>query len=67
MKWETRVKYARDVPAGEDTKARVREKLLNDAVTQLDFYVTDDDLRTLKDLRRYALLYAYGEFLLKEV
>jgi hypothetical protein len=61
------VKYARDVPAGEDTKARVREKLLNDAVTQLDFYVTDDDLRTLKDLRRYALLYAYGEFLLKEV
>ena len=61
------VKYARDVPAGEDTKARVREKLLNDAITQLDFYITDDDLKGLKDLRRYALLYTYGEFLLKEV
>ncbi len=61
------VKYARDVPAGEDTMVRVREKLLNDAITQLDFYITDDDLKGLKDLRRYALLYTYGEFLLKEV
>ena len=61
------VKYARDVPAGDDTKIRVREKLLNDAANQLDLYVTDDDLKTLKDLRRYALLYTYGEFLLKEI
>ena len=61
------VKYARNDPAGDDTKVRVREKLLSDAINQLHFYITDDDLKKLKDLRCYALLYTYGEFLLKEI
>ena len=40
--------------------------VVSDAANPLRFYVTDDDLRQLKDLRCNAHLYTDGEFLLNE-
>ena len=61
------VKYAQDVPAREETKTRVREKLFRAATEQLDFYVTDDTLKALPDLHRYLVMLTYGELSIREV
>ncbi|WP_406040976.1 AAA family ATPase [Succinimonas sp.] len=61
------VKYAQDVPAREETKTKVREKLFRAATEQLDFYVTDDTLKALPDLRRYLVMLTYGELSIQEV
>ena len=34
---------------------------------QLDFYVTDDELKKTPDLHRCVVMLTYGEFFLKEV
>jgi hypothetical protein len=61
------VKYAQDIPAREETKEKVRQKLFRDAVEQLDFYVTDDELKKTPDLHRCVVMLTYGELFLKEV
>ena len=60
-------KYKRNENSSEETKAKVRAKLFNEACEQLKFYVTDDTLKNTKDLHQYVVLYTYGEFLLQEV
>ena len=60
-------KYVRDTSSKDETKEKVREDLLEQARKQLEFYVTDDDLRVTPDLHRYILMYTYGEFFLQEV
>ena len=45
----------------------MRADLREQARKQLDFYVTDDDLRVTPDLHRYVLMYTYGEFFMQEV
>ncbi len=37
------------------------------AVKQLNFYVTDDNLRKVPSLHRYVIMFVYGKFLIKEV
>jgi hypothetical protein len=49
------------------TKAKVRETLYNRAVKQLNFYVADDYLKTVPDLRKYVIMYTYGEFFIEEI
>ncbi len=60
-------KYQRDSNAREETKDRVCELLYSRAVRQLNFYVTDDRLSQIRDLHRYVIMYAYGEFFIGEV
>ncbi len=51
----------------DETKEKMRADLREQARKQLDFYVTDDDLRVTPDLHRYVLMYTYGEFFMQEV
>ena len=39
----------------------------NRAVKQLNFYVADDYLKTVPDLRKYVIMYTYGEFFIEEI
>ena len=60
-------KYVRDTSSKDETKEKMRADLREQARKQLDFYVTDDDLRVTPDLHRYVLMYTYGEFFMQEV
>ena len=60
-------KYVRDTSSKDETKEKVREDLLEQARKQLEFYVTDDDLRVTPDLHRYVLMYTYGEFFMQDI
>ena len=60
-------KYAREAPARDETKEKVRAKLIDEACRQLAFYVTDDHLKTIPDLRKYVIMYTYGQFLMQEI
>ena len=60
-------KYKRNSRAARKTKISVRDKLFQEARTQLDFYVTDDHLKEIPHLHKYAILYVYGEFYLQEI
>ncbi|MBQ3682966.1 MAG: AAA family ATPase, partial [Succinimonas sp.] len=53
-------KYKRNTRTSEMTKDKVREALYNRAVKQLNFYVADDYLKTVPDLRKYVIMYTYG-------
>ena len=59
--------YKRNSRAARKTKISVRDKLFQEARTQLDFYVTDDHLKEIPHLHKYAVLYVYGEFYLQEI
>ena len=60
-------KYKRNTRTSEMTKDKVREALYNRAVKQLNFYVADDYLKTVPDLRKYVIMYTYGEFFIEEI
>ena len=60
-------KYKRNTRTSEMTKDKVRETLYNRAVKQLNFYVADDYLKTVPDLRKYVIMYTYGEFFIEEI
>ncbi len=60
-------KYKRNSNASEIAKDKVREALYNRAVKQLNFYVADDYLKTVPDLRKYVIMYTYGEFFIEEI
>ncbi|MEE3422100.1 MAG: hypothetical protein VZR11_05270, partial [Succinimonas sp.] len=60
-------KYKRSARTSEVTKDKVREALYNRAVKQLNFYVADDYLKTVPDLRKYVIMYTYGEFFIEEI
>ena len=60
-------KYKRNENSSDETKAKVRAKLLKDACDQLNFYVTDDRLKKISNLHKYVIMYSYGEFLLQEI
>ena len=60
-------KYKRNENSNDETKAKVRAKLLKDACDQLNFYVTDDRLKKISNLHKYVIMYSYGEFLLQEI
>ena len=60
-------KYKRNTRTSEITKDKVRETLYNRAVKQLNFYVADDYLKTVPDLRKYVIMYTYGEFFIEEI
>ena len=60
-------KYKRNENSSDETKAKVRAKLLKDAYDQLNFYVTDDRLKKISNLHKYVIMYSYGEFLLQEI
>ena len=60
-------KYKRSTRTSEVTKDKVREALYNRAVKQLNFYVADDYLKTVPDLRKYVIMYTYGEFFIEEI
>uniref|UniRef100_UPI00386613AA PD-(D/E)XK nuclease domain-containing protein n=1 Tax=Succinimonas sp. TaxID=1936151 RepID=UPI00386613AA len=60
-------KYKRNARTSEMTKDKVREALYNRAVKQLNFYVADDYLKTVPDLRKYVIMYTYGEFFIEEI
>ena len=60
-------KYKRNSKAREKTRVRVIKTLYERAVKQLNFYVTDDALSKISDLRRYVIMYVYGRFIIKEV
>ena len=60
-------KYQRNENSSLDTKEKVRAKLLNDAKEQIKFYQTDDQLKTIKDLHKYVIMYTYDELTVQEV
>ena len=60
-------KYKRNENSSDETKVKVRAKLLKDACDQLNFYVTDDRLKKISNLHKYVIMYSYGEFLLQEI
>ena len=60
-------KYEKDRNASENTKLKKRAELLEQAKKQLDFYVTDDELKQIRDLHRYVIMYTFGEFMISEV
>ena len=60
-------KYKRNTRTSEMTKDKVRETLYNRAVKQLNFYVADDYLKTVPDLRKYVIMYTCGEFFIEEI
>lgn len=60
-------KYWRDRKSREETRSRIRRELCSQAIEQLNFYVTDDNLRTVRDLHRYVVMYTWGEFQIWEV
>lgn len=63
-------KYKRETRSGDETKESVRSELFNDAREQLDFYVTDDNLKQLYEagkLHKYVIMYTYGEFFVQQV
>ncbi len=60
-------KYWRDRKSREETRSRIRRELCSQAIEQLNFYVTDDTLRTVRDLHRYVVMYTWGEFQIWEV
>ena len=61
------LKNRRNSVARKETKGRVWKILFERAVRQLNFYVTDDRLSKLRDLHKYVIMYAYGEFFFTEV
>ena len=60
-------KYKRNSKAREMTRVRVIKTLYERAVKQLNFYVSDDALSKISDLRRYVIMYVYGRFIIKEI
>ena len=60
-------KYKRNTRSLETTKLKVMKTLYERAVKQLNFYVTDDNLRKVPSLHRYVIMFVYGKFLIKEV
>ncbi len=60
-------KYKRNARVSQKTEIAEREKLLAEARRQLLFYVTDDHLKTISNLHKYAILYVYGKFYLQEI
>ena len=60
-------KYRRNAKSRDTTKMRVTKTLYERAVKQLNFYVTDDRLSKVPDLRRYVIMYVYGRFIIREV
>ncbi len=60
-------KYKRNARVSQKTEIAEREKLLAEARRQLLFYVTDDHLKTIPNLHKYAILYVYGKFYLQEI
>ncbi|WP_406042979.1 AAA family ATPase [Succinimonas sp.] len=60
-------KYKRNTRSLETTKLKVMKTLYERAVKQLNFYVTDDNLRMVPSLHRYVIMFVYGKFLIKEV
>ena len=63
-------KYKRETRSGDETKESVRSELFNVAREQLDFYVTDDNLKQLYEagkLHKYVIMYTYGEFFVQQV
>lgn len=60
-------KYRRNTRSRETTKLKVIRTLYERAVKQLNFYVRDDTIRTIPDLHKYVIMYAYGRFFIKEV
>ena len=60
-------KYKRNSKAREKTRVRVIKTLYERAVKQLNFYVSDDALSKVSDLRRYVIMYVYGRFIIKEI
>ncbi len=60
-------KYKRNSKVREKTRVRVIKTLYERAVKQLNFYVTDDALSKISDLRRYVIMYVYGRFIIKEI
>ena len=60
-------KYKRNARVSQKTESAEREKLLAEARKQLLFYATDDHLKTIPNLHKYAILYVYGKFYLQEI
>ncbi len=60
-------KYRRNTKSRDVTVMRVTKTLYERAVKQLNFYVTDDRLSKVPDLRRYVIMYVYGRFIIREV
>ncbi|MEE3423767.1 MAG: AAA family ATPase, partial [Succinimonas sp.] len=60
-------KYRRNTKSRDVTVMRVTKTLYERAVKQLNFYVTDDRLSQVPDLRRYVIMYVYGRFIIREV
>ena len=60
-------KYRRNTKSRDVTIMRVTKTLYERAVKQLNFYVTDDRLSKVPDLRRYVIMYVYGRFIIREV
>jgi hypothetical protein len=60
-------KYRRNTKSRDVTIMRVTKTLYERAVKQLNFYVTDDRLSQVPDLRRYVIMYVYGRFIIREV
>ncbi|MBQ8707494.1 MAG: hypothetical protein IJ523_05355 [Succinivibrionaceae bacterium] len=59
-------KYRRNGRSREVTKLKVVRTLYERAVKQLNFYVRDDRIRTIGDLHKYVVIYAYGRFYIRE-
>lgn len=60
-------KYKRNARVSRKTEIAEREKLLAEARRQLLFYATDDHLKTIPNLHKYAILYVYGRFYFQEI
>jgi hypothetical protein len=60
-------KYRRNTKSRDVTIMRVTKTLYERAVKQLNFYVTDDRLSKVSNLRRYVIMYVYGRFIIREV
>ena len=60
-------KYQRDTKSSKETKEKTVQKLMDEATSQIRFYVTDDRLKQIADLHKYVIMYVYGEFVIREL
>lgn len=60
-------KYQKNSNSSDETKEQTRAKLLNEAQAQLQLYCQDHKLKELAKLRRFVIMYTYGEFSITEI
>lgn len=59
-------KYVRDSNSSNATKEKMITKLRQEAIDQLTLYCMDDHLKTLQNLHKWIIIYAYGKFIIEE-